>query len=82
MLIRTQVLLEEEQKQVLEELAASREVSLSEMVRRSVPLLIKMEAGKMPKKKKITEVEALMTWTKGAIHGPGDSEYDKYTYDN
>ncbi|OGF98951.1 hypothetical protein A2153_04980 [Candidatus Gottesmanbacteria bacterium RBG_16_38_7b] len=81
MLIRTQILLEEKQKLELEELARKNELSISEIVRQSIPLVINKIKAKKKKTKKLTGADALLKWAKNAVHGPGDSEYDKYAYD-
>ena len=82
MLIRTQILLEEKQKLELEKLAQEYEISLSEIVRRSIPHAVKkIKSLNKRTGKKITQAEAFLRWANKAVHGPGDSEYDKYAYD-
>lgn len=83
MLIRTQILLEERQKIELEELAMFKQVSLSEIVRQGVPLLLeKHSRGRRKAMKVKTQAQAFVAWTNGAVYGPGDSEYDKYAYED
>ena len=81
MLIRTQILLDEDQKLILEKISATEGVSMSELIRQALKQRIK--ANIINKKEKIQQrqYEAIRKWIKGAVHGPGDSEYDKYAYD-
>lgn len=82
MLVRAQVLFEERQKIELEKLATMMDVSFSEIVRQGVPLLIeKHSRGERKAMKVKTQAQAFTAWTNGAVYGPGDSEYDKYAYD-
>lgn len=82
MLIRTQILLEEKQKLALEKLAREHQISMSEIVRLSLPHAVKkIKLLKKRNRKKITQYEALRKWIESAVSGPGDSEYDKYAYD-
>jgi len=83
MLVRTQILLEEKQKLELEEIALAKGVSVSKLVRETLPVGMKIEKKKVAKKKikKLSGGEFLLQQAKKAVYGPGDSEYDKYAYD-
>jgi len=80
MLIRTQILLEEVQKIELEELAMLKQVSLSEIVRQGVPLLLEKHRLERKNSGIKSSTESFSAWVDGAVSGPGDSEYDKYAY--
>lgn len=81
MLVRAQILLEERQKIELERLAMMKDVSFSEIVRQGVPLLIEKHSRERKALKFKTQAQAFTSWINGAVYGPGDSEYDKYAYD-
>jgi len=83
MLVRKQILLEEKQALELEELALLAGVSMSKMIRETLPLGMKEEKKKAANKKikKMSGGEFLLELAKHAVKGPGDSEYDKYAYD-
>ena len=85
MLVRTQVLLDDKAKLELQELLQYfPEMSFSEAIRKGHSMVIKDIKKKKPKKKKSVidlQYEAVDRWIKGAVHGPGNSEYDKYAYD-
>jgi len=83
MLVRKQILLEEKQVLELEELAFLAGISVSKLIRKALPCGIKKERKKVGKKeaKKMTGVEFLTWLSEHPVHGPGDSEYDKYAYD-
>lgn len=80
MLVRKQILFEEEQDMLLQKIAYDYSISYSEVVRQSVSLIAK----KMKNKKKKSEIErqyeAMDRWIANPVKGPGDSEYDKYAY--
>lgn len=82
MLVRKQILLEESQVLELEELAMLSSMSVSKLIRKALPCGIAIEKKKAKKvAKKMTGAEALLDMAKHAVHGPGNSEYDKYAYD-
>ena len=83
MLIRKQILLQDNHEYAIEELAALTGKSFSQMTRILLDRAIKTE-GKVIKKKakkKLSQFEALEQWAANPVSGPGDSEYDKYAYD-
>ena len=80
MLVRKQILLEEEQDRQLQQIAYDYSISFSEVVRQSVPLIAKKMNNKK-KNNKMTGGEFMLRQAKKAVAGPGDSEYDKYIYD-
>ena len=75
--------MEEKQALELEELALLAGVSMSKMIRETLPLGMKEEKKKAANKKikKMSGGEFLLELAKHAVKGPGDSEYDKYAYD-
>jgi len=82
MLVRTQILLEEKQKLELQKLAEMAGVSMSKMARNTIAHGVKVEKKQVKKAtKKTTGVEFLTWLSEHPVHGPGDSEYDKYAYD-
>jgi hypothetical protein len=83
MLVRKQILLEESQALEAEKLAILTGVSMSEIHRRIFDEGIKIQKKKATKNKskKMSGGELLLDIAKHAVHGPGNSEYDKYAYD-
>lgn len=84
MLVRKQILLEEKQVLELKDLAREAGVSMSKMARNTISHGVKVEKEQVKrakKTKKMTGAEALLDMAKHAVHGPGNSEYDKYAYD-
>ena len=81
MLVRAQILLEKRQKIELEKLAMMKDVSFSEIVRQGVPLLIEKHNQDKKSLPVLTQAQAIKSWFSGAVYGPGDSEYDKYAYE-
>ena len=81
MLVRTQILLDEEQKLNLEKIASLEGISMSELIRQTLKGKIKADFVKNKEKILDRQYRAFRTWIKGAVPGPGDSEYDKYAYD-
>jgi len=83
MLVRTQVLFKNSQRQQAEELALLQGVSISEIHRRIFDDGIKIQKKALSKntKKKMSGAEFMLQQAKKAVAGPGDSEYDKYAYD-
>jgi len=80
MLVRKQILLEEDQNRQLQQIAYNYSMSFSEVVRQGVPLIAKKMTFKK-KNKKMTGGEFMLKQAKKAVAGPGNSEYDKYAYD-
>lgn len=84
MLVRKQILLEESQVLELEKLAQIAGTSVSKMAREALSHGVKVEQKKVNKNIKKIKMSGIkfLTWlTKNPVHGPGDSEYDKYAYD-
>lgn len=81
MLVRKQILLEEKQALELEKLAALYGISFSEAMREGAEMVTKKIKTRKKVEKKLSGTEALLRWAKNPVHGPGDSEYDKYAYD-
>lgn len=83
MLVRKQILLEEKQVFELEKLARDASVSVSKMIRNVLPAGMDIEKKRVAtnKVRKINGGELLLEIAKHAVHGPGNSEYDKYAYD-
>ncbi|MEK9208968.1 MAG: hypothetical protein AAB910_02730 [Patescibacteria group bacterium] len=75
--------MEEKQVLELEELAQAAGISVSKMIRETLPIGMKEEKKKAAKRKtkKMSGGEFLLYLAKHAVKGPGDSEYDKYAYD-
>lgn len=67
----------------LEELARMAGISVSSLIRTALLPGIKVEKEKVKKISKDTKAQyrAFDKWIAGAVHGPGNSEYDKYAYD-
>lgn len=83
MLVRTQVMFKDTQRQEAEELAMLQEISMSEIHRRIFDDGVKIQKKAVKKniQKKMNGAEFLLSLAKHAVKGPGDSEYDKYAYD-
>ena len=83
MLVRTQILIDENQKIELEELALQTGESMSKIIREAIFKGLKIQEKKLSKKKKkkLTGAEFMLQQAKKAVEGPGNSEYDKYAYD-
>lgn len=80
MLVRKQVLLEENQVLELEKLIALHDMSFSEAMREGAKMVVDEIKVRKTKKKKINGAEFLLSQARKAVAGPGDSEYDKYAY--
>jgi len=83
MLTRKQLLLDEKQALELAEVAAFYDISMSQKAREIFAKGLKQEKAKIKKtkKKKMSGAEFLTWLAENPVHGPGDSEYDKYAYD-
>jgi len=83
MLVRTQVLFKDTQRQQAEELAMLQGISMSEIHRRIFDdgIVNQKRIAKKKVQKKMNGAEFLLDLAKHAVKGPGDSEYDKYAYD-
>lgn len=84
MLVRKQILIEEKQAIDLSDLALAHGISMSEMHRKILQTGLEIQKKKTPKvkvSKKMSGVEFLTWLSEHPVHGPGDSEYDKYAYD-
>ena len=83
MLVRKQILLEERQVLELEMLAEMAGISVSKLIREALPVGMKVEKKKAVKRKSKRKngLEFLGWLANHPVHGPGNSEYDKYAYD-
>lgn len=84
MLIRTQLMLDEQLKRDLAELSMLTGQSMSEITRDVMIHGIAQKKKKVKKKlnkKTQDSYTALAKLIEHATRGPGDSEYDKYAYD-
>lgn len=84
MLVRKQILLEEQQALDLAEIAVFYNSSMSKKAREMFAKSIKTEKmiiKRIKKKKKMSGVGFLTWLAEHPVHGPGNSEYDKYAYD-
>lgn len=78
MLQRVQLLIDSETRRKLKKVAIAEDRSMSGVAREI------LKNGMKKKKTKIKDNGAgfLLRWAKNAVKGPGDSEYDKYAYDD
>ena len=78
MLQRTQLILDSQTKQELQLLAIRSNRSISSLVREMVKKQLPKRSAQA---KKMAGTKFLITLAQNAVAGPGDSEYDKYAYD-
>jgi hypothetical protein len=82
MLVRKQILLEEKQVLELEELSQMTGISVSKLIRGALVPGMKVEKRQVKKATKKMSGIGFLSWlSEHPVHGPGNSEYDKYAYD-